>query len=68
MEYKRLAEIQTKALDINGRSNVTEDEFTDFIAELFVELCNQHKQHKKTNDLLEGLVNNISISEIANEG
>ena len=67
MDNLRLAEIQIRTLTINGRSNATEDELKDFITELFIELSIQHKQHQRDNDLLEAIINNISLSQIANE-
>ncbi len=66
MDNLRLAEIQIRTLTINGRFNASEDELKDFITELFIELSIQHKQHQRTNDLLEGLVRNISLAEITN--
>lgn len=68
MDSIQLVKMRIKAFDLINRSNAPEKELKAFMSALFTTLLKEHVRQRRTNDLLEGIVENISISEIANEG
>ncbi len=68
MDNSQLRALQMRAFSLTERKNAPEGELKAFIIELCNEISKQHKEHTRNNDLIEAVVENISISEIANEG
>lgn len=64
MENTDLAELQIKAFEIIDKKKVPENELKYFIALIMELLTKQFFQHKANNELLEEILNNISLNQI----
>lgn len=68
MNNVKLTSLQTRAYRLNASLNASKEELKACIIDLCNELSKQHREHKRNIDLIEAIVENISLSEIANEG
>ena len=67
MNSIKIAELQLKAFDLIDRKKVPENELKHFIALIMELLTKQYFEGKANKELLEEVINNISLKQIANE-